>query len=225
MDVCFLHIGDDLELPAIMVASVRKVLGAVRIVQFTDGNTPKVPGVNNVIRKSFQDRLLMSFRLEHMADFDHEEAIFLDTDIVVMHDIRFVFERDFNVALTRRGGTIQLLAADPYAKYFPSGNVVDYMPYNSGVIFSTANDFWARCLELCRSLPTELQIWFGDQIAIKAVADSGDYMVADLSCDEFNYSPVSAEDRPENAHILHFKGKRKEWMRRSSVPIIRGGAS
>lgn len=224
MDVCFLHIGEDLGLPAIMVASVRKVLGAVRIVQFTDGETPKVPGVNDVIRKSFEERLLMTFRLEHMADFDHQEAIFLDTDIVVMHDIRCVFERDFDVALTRREGTIPFLSPGAYAKYFPSGNVVDYMPYNSGVIFSTANDYWAKCLEVCRNLPTDLQIWFGDQIAIKAVADSGDYVVADLSCDEFNYSPVSAEDRPENAHILHFKGRRKEWMRQYSAQSFRSDA-
>jgi len=213
MDVCFLHVGDDRSLPEIMVRSARLAMADAHIVQFTDEVTPPVAGVDTVIRRPVSGEELMIARLDHLAGFEHREAIFLDTDIIVRRDLREVFELSFDVALTRRYGVLVVADDDPFRQHFPSGNLIDYMPYNAGVMFSRTQDFWVDCRKACEDMHPDFRRWYGDQMALKAVVDRREYAVFELAAPILNYSPEHAQDRPDDALILHYKGARKAWMK------------
>lgn len=212
--ITFLHVGEDLTLPEIMVQSVRNALGSVEIIQMTDESTPVVSGVSSVVRKRFNG-YLMTFRMEHLAAL-RGEWITLDTDVVVNGDITQVFSQDFDVALTKRYGKI----------LDPDGiDIVEHMPYNTGVMFSRNHQFWEGAYkQLLLQMPQSAHKWWGDQLSVRIAADSGRFNVLELPCDKYNYTPA-AQGEKSDALVIHYKGKRKEWMINEHKHIRRTGDS
>ena len=200
LNITFLHVGKDSTLPTKMVASVKEVMPNANIVQLTDENTPIIKGVNTVIRKKYNG-LIMLFRLEHLASL-RGNWITLDTDMIIKKDLSHVFNQDFDVALTRRYGSI--IDAD-------GDDIVKIMPYNAGVMFSKNHEFWIEALNKLKSLDRKTHEWYGDQLAIKLIVDEHNYKVLELSCDEYNYTPQDKEER-KDVYVYHFKGQRKDWM-------------
>lgn len=198
----FLHVGEDVRLPELMVKSVLKAMPGVEIVQLTDMVTPQIKGVSSVIRKPY-DGLLMTFRMQHLAELTGD-WITLDTDIIVLKDLRSVFAKDypFDVALTRRYGKI--LDKDGI-------DIVAHMPYNTGVMFSRNRQFWKDAYKALLRMPASAHQWWGDQLSVRLAAESNRYSVLELNCDEYNYSP-DKEGEKKDVFVLHFKGKRKDWM-------------
>jgi hypothetical protein len=196
--VAFLHVGEDLRLPAVMVASAKRL--GYALVQMTDERTPAVPGADVVVRLPWEGERLMTYRLQHLAGLV-EPALVVDTDVVFVRDVRHVWEREFDVALTRRAGP----APDPNGV-----DLAEVMPYNTGVMFSRSRAFWERCHELCRGFPPEIQRWYGDQYAVRFAAP--EFKVLELPVDPYNYSPGSPEEDVSQRYLVHYKGARKEWM-------------
>ena len=87
LTVGFMHIGRISKVAQIMVASIRKTMPTARIVQMTDSNTKPVTGVDDVIRKRYDGKYPMPYRLLHLKDFPDADAVFLDTDVVVQRDL------------------------------------------------------------------------------------------------------------------------------------------
>lgn len=198
MNVGFLHVGPDLDLPRLMVESVKRHMPGARILQMTDRNTPAIAETQ---RARYDGKHLMTFRMDHLAALPAGEWLILDTDAIVQRDVSGVFKRQFDVALTRRRSPI----------LDPSGvDVTKAMPYNSGVMFCRNPEFWARCAEVCHSLPEDQRVWWGDQLAIAAVAP--EFNTLDLPCGEFNYTPGRISEDVSNRAIVHYKGNRKAWM-------------
>lgn len=192
--------GEDLTLPTLMVKSVLKAMPDSKIIQLTDMTTPQVKGVSSVVRKHYNG-LLMTFRMQHLADLDGE-WITLDTDVIVKKDLRSVFNEDFDVALTKRYGAI----------YDSDGNdVAKIMPYNTGVMFSRNKIFWKNAYKLLLTMPESAHKWWGDQLSVKLCAESNKFNLLELNCDEYNYTPTSESDK-KDVFVLHYKGKRKDWM-------------
>lgn len=200
LNITFLHIGKDATLPTKMVESVKEVMPKANIVQLTDQNTPIVKGVTTVIRKPYNGYIML-FRMEHLASL-RGHWITLDTDMIIKKDLSHVFDSDFDVALTRRYGVI--MDAD-------GNDIVKLMPYNAGVMFSKNHEFWKDALHKLQSLDKKAHEWYGDQLAIKLISDTNHYNVLELSCDEYNYSPQTPEER-KDVYVYHFKGQRKDWM-------------
>jgi hypothetical protein len=175
------------------------------IVQMTDKATPEVPGVDAVIRREWDGRNLMILRLAHLAALERHACVLLDTDIVVQHSLDHVFEQPFDVALTVRHERI---------KDENGVNVTELMPYNTGVMFSRHTGFWQKALEYCRQLPENHRDWWGDQLSVKHVADSGAFRVLELPCEKYNYSPRTEEEDVGGRYCVHYKGRRKSWMTR-----------
>lgn len=203
VSVGFLHVGADIALPSLMVASVRAAMPATEIVQMTDRVTPEVPGVDTAIRHDWDGRKMMIFRLAHLATLDRPASIILDTDVIVQRALDPVFARPFDVALTIRHEPVTDL---------DGANITPQMPYNTGVMFSRQTRFWAEALEYCRRLPDDRHDWYGDQLSVKHVADTGSFKVLELPCDEYNYSPRTEDENIEARYAVHYKGARKEWM-------------
>ena len=145
------------------------------------------------------------FRLAHLAALERAASILLDTDIIVQRPLDHVFERPFDVALTVRHQRIK----DP-----DGTNITPQMPYNTGVMFSRQARFWALALEYCRQLADNHHDWWGDQLSVKHVADTGSFDVLELPCDQYNYSPRTEDEILDERYAVHYKGMRKEWMMR-----------
>lgn len=198
--VTFLHVGEDSRLPELMVKSVLKAMPGAEIIQMTDMVTPQIKGVSSVVRKPY-DGYLMTFRMAHLAELKGE-WITLDTDIIVKKDLRHVFNESFDVALTRREGPI----------YDKDGiDIVTYMPYNTGVMFSRNSMFWKLAYKSLLMMPEQAHKWWGDQLSVRLTAENGHFNVLELDCDTYNYSPETEQDK-KDCFVLHYKGKRKEWM-------------
>ena len=200
MNIVFLHVGQDVSLPTRMVESVLNAVKGANVIQLTDEHTPIIKGVNNVVRKRFNGQIML-FRMQHLADL-RGEWITLDTDMIIKKDLSSVFDNDFDVALTRRYGSI----------FDKNGvDIVKLMPYNNGVMFSRNHEFWREALHSINFMDDELKKWWGDQVAVKEIAESGRYNVLELDCAEYNYTPKDADER-KDVYVYHFKGQRKEWM-------------
>jgi hypothetical protein len=208
--VSFLLVGDQ-PWAKEMVASAKDVLG-LPIIQMSDDETPEVPGVTHVVRIK-REIPLMPYRLMHLASFGHDEMLILDTDIIVKKPVDDVWDRKFDVALCQR--------KDKFCFDTVTGkNVANMMPFNTGVMFSRSNTFWAEAaIWLCDQ--PDYHDWYGDQMAVAEVCRGGKHHVLLLPGEEFNWSPLTESDT-SGARIWHYKGKfRKAWMSsRSSVDTI-----
>jgi hypothetical protein len=209
----FLHVGDDLSLPTLLVASLRKAMPSTRVVQLSDKTTAAVPGVDDTVRRDWDGTRLMSFRLEHYAALPEASWLLLDTDMIVQADVSVVFEMDgrFDVAMHRRESTI---VRPPAWEEFPEllgQDLASFMPYNTGVIFSRSARFWAVARQRLAGLEARYHRWFGDQVAVRMALETGDFRALDLH-PAFNYTPQEEHDDVRRAYIVHYKGKRKAWM-------------
>jgi hypothetical protein len=205
----FLLVGD-CPYAARMVACLKGV-NDCPVVQMSDLHTPKVAGVDEVIRLPFRIPL-MPYRLKHLANFPHTELLVIDTDVIAKAPIGNVWAKPFDVALTVRD----------YPLHNGVGAELD-MPFNTGVMFSRSQAFWQESYEWLMTQSAERQRWYGDQLAVAEVAKRGTYNVLSLSCDEYNWSPNSRSDT-SNAKFWHYKGAvRKKWIyeHRDSPDICR----
>jgi lipopolysaccharide biosynthesis glycosyltransferase len=205
--VAFLYVGALSKIPQIMVASVRAAMPRARIVQLSDYETKKVNGVDEVVRKHWDRKYMMPYRLLHLRDFQAERSVFLDADIVVQKDLGILFEDEFDVALTYRDET------DPSLRKTPEA--YDLMPFNAGVMLSRASGaaFWEEAYQSCLKMSEDSRQWFGDQLAIKEVAARTTLNVRQYPCALYNYSPARLEEELGDKYVIHYKGEtRKPWM-------------
>ncbi|MBI3571694.1 MAG: hypothetical protein HY082_11445 [Gammaproteobacteria bacterium] len=175
-----------------------------------DTDTKPVIGVDEVIRKRYDGRFLMPYRLLHLKDFPPTNAVFLDTDVIVQKDLSSIFSDAFDIALTRRYKPVRDLTGYDLAAE---------MPYNTGVMFSRASgiSFWQKAYEHCLTLPEQDREWWGDQVSIKAIADNTDLKLKEFPCDLYNYTPRNQDEDVSNKYVVHYKGPhRKEWMWRAA---------
>ena len=205
--VAFLYVGRVSKLPQIMVASVRAVMPGARIIQMSDYETRQVTGVDEIIRKHGNRKLLMPYRLLHVKEFPPGDTIFLDADVVLQKDISHLFQDEFDVALTFRDHT------DPSLRKSPEAH--ELMPFNTGVMLSRASGwaFWAEAHRLCLGMPEAHKAWFGDQLAVKEVAAHTLLSVKQYPCALYNYSPRLWDEDTSEKFVIHYKGEsRKGWM-------------
>ena len=197
MKLAFLHVNQDPKWAELMVASVRRFIDCEAL-QLTDIDTPLVSGCT-AVRRQFDGENLTMFKMEHLSNIDGEILV-LDTDIIVQKDISKVFAFDFDVALTWRDGPIWADNGQDLAKI---------MPINCGVMFSRSPAFWAHCLEWSKEHPGG---WYADQFAV--AANWRRFNVLRLNCDNFNHTPNTKAEDVSKRYVVHYKGKRKEWMLR-----------
>jgi lipopolysaccharide biosynthesis glycosyltransferase len=182
--------------------SIREAIPGARIVQFTDERTPIFSFADEAIRRPIRNLGFMEFRIHHFASYPHKEMLFLDADTIVQKDPWDVFLNDFDVALTARAEPLTSGGVD----------VTDQMPYNTGVMFSKGTKFWRKVCEGLKAYPLDARNWFGEQVEIAKVVKSGQFNVLEVSDAEYNYTPKKRDEDVSSRYIVHYKGKRKEWM-------------
>lgn len=202
----FIDIGDvtPIRLASRMVKSVRKNIPDARVVQFTHKADNALSFVDDVVIRSANGMGLMEARIDHFANYPHDEALFLDPDILVQKDVWEVFDNPFDIAIAHRNEPLTLDGAD----------VSKDMPYNTGVIFSRGVNFWRATLELMKPMSLDDRNWFGDQIAVAQLIKDGHFKVREIDNKIYNYSPKKESENVSACSIVHYKGNRKEWMLR-----------
>lgn len=200
---------DMMRLASRMVASVRRVIPRSSIVQFTCAKTHALPFADKVIVRAMDGLGLMESRVDHFAHFEHDEALFLDPDILVQKDVWPVFDSAFDVALTARNAKLVCDGEDRS----------DDMPYNTGVMFSRGNGFWRAALKKMRGMSLDDRNWFGDQIAVAELVKAGGFNVLELPGEVYNHTPATESEDVSDKAVVHYKGVRKKtWMLRKRMP-------
>lgn len=184
-----------------MIASVREVMPGVEVHHLTDEHTAEIDGVDST--RVFYGEMPMAVRrmLHHAAC--EGEWLFVDSDVLIRRDVRDVFDKPFDVALTDRDGTVT-----NEAKFAAQ------MPYNIGVTFSRSQKFWYAVVQHLSGLTPQQQHWMGDQLVVNAMVKAGGmgFTIATVPGRIYNYPPRSEEDIPEDAAIIHYKGPRKKYL-------------
>jgi hypothetical protein len=199
--VSFFHVGDIPKYLPAMLASVKQHLPDWPVVMMTDEDCIAPQGVDEVVRKPYYG-LLSKSRMEHLRDYPHDEMLILDTDVLVRGDLSHVFERDFDVALTKRYRPVRTETGYDMTKIYP---------YNCGVMFSRSRRFWFDCAEFLEGQQVDINQWMGEQLSMCVVAESGNHRVLDLKVDEYNWTPTFRGETSD-AYIFHMKGNRKDWF-------------
>ena len=188
--------GEHLHIAKHLIRSCREVMPDVVVVQLTDYKTPAI--CDDVRRIGGQLPMAVR-RITHHAELEGD-WLFIDTDCVILKDVRPVFEDDFEIALTDRKGSVW--------EKSPYGMV---MPYNMGVTFSRGVSFWKLVLKYLRNLPAQYQQWEGDQRVVCELVRAG-YPVKVLPGRIYNFTPFTKDEPLDHAAILHLKGPRKSWI-------------
>ncbi len=187
-------------LPALMLASVRRAMPDVEIVQFTTDARMRLAEVDRIV---IRPELPLATALLETRTSVSGDWLFLDTDVIVREDVRHVFDQPFDVAFATREGTLR---PHEIGTKFMANN-----RFNSGVAFSRSQQFWRDALANLRTMSEGRQRWCGDQESLTKIVDSGRYQVRVLP-NRYNYPPFTAAERLDDKSIVHFKGKRKAWM-------------
>jgi Nucleotide-diphospho-sugar transferase len=190
------------QMAGLMLDSVRKVMPDVEIHHLADGKCTALKGADAVHR--IPEPMPMAVRRMTLQSQCEGDWLFMDADVIAQKDVSHVFDdKDFDVALTNRDGTIT-----NEAKY------AAVMPYNTGVVFSRSPAFWKMVLHHLKNQPMQLQDWTGDQLVICEMMKQGafGFKVKVLPGATYNYPPKFAGDGADAA-LAHFKGNRKAYLK------------
>lgn len=196
--------------------SLEKLTGDFKLVLLTDATT-KVPDniFSEIVRNDIDAMALMYERtriqLEYMEATDPVAAsslLFLDTDMLILHDWVFKLNDQHALALTIRHN---------------EGTLV-----NGGFILinlarkSEALDIWKEVLHTYKTKFSNQLAWWGDQLAwdeiLHRFSEDSRHPIVTLQCSTHNYSPSYKEALMDLVHLdptiglLHFKGERKRLM-------------
>lgn len=173
--------------------------------QLTDESTPALPGCQ-VARFERGDKPFILWRAEAYAALN-EPGVYLDTDLIVQRNLEAVMALDFDAALAKTKAVVR----DPEGV-----NLTELMPYNGGVVFVKNPEFWPSVVEHMLTQHPDRHRWYGDQFSLAAVAKR--FNIIELPNTLYNYTPklsdIERNSDLSDKWILHFKGKRKEWMPR-----------
>ncbi len=185
-----------------MIDSVRKRMNC-QVVQLTDPITPPLD-VDAVERHDPRGKHWMSFVLG-IIRVQPPETLYIDTDCVVQEDVSWVFENEFDVAMTFKNGKCPA---------YKDKNGVNYpMPINGGVAFLRRPEFWDEVLRRVELIEEPImRVWWGSQIIEYRLVKEGKFKVLLLDANRFNYSPDSPDEDLSGKAVIHYKGaKRKTW--------------
>lgn len=187
-----------------LVRNVREVLPGIEFVQISNDKARKVKGINGILRIDVNEPLMVwRLKAHQYAHSLADQVIFVEPDVRFKENVLDVFDDpDFDVAITKReievnwaGEKLSLRA-----------------PYTLGCTFSRSDEFWRQAKLECQKLEEADQNWVGDMIAMAITANSGAFKVKLMEGPVYNHVPNERDEVFTPAKVLHFKGKRKQWL-------------
>jgi hypothetical protein len=198
-----------------LIENLRDIYGNTDIVQVSDEKTPIVKGVNHVLRVP-RTMPLMTWRLKA-----HQEAHALEDELLMVEpDVRFLKRID---ELFDDGDSEIIISTRDCSAEWGEENLGETTPYTMGSSISRNREFWREAKLVCQTLPERDQHWIGDMKAIKAVVDSGKFKVRVVPGEIYNHIPNSVDDIG-NAKVMHYKGRRKNWLFPLATEVVNEAA-
>ena len=180
-----------------MMASVREHMPNVGLTQLTDMVSRKIEGVDEVRRVDGKTYPFILYK--HMASIP-EPFIRVDYDMIFQGDITHVLDEDIDLAFNLHGDQ---KVEQSWGQAYPYAACLWGAKRRSREF---AEDFRDRHMMSRRN------DWMGLIPSINEVIVTGKYKIKALPGNIYNYCPEDRNDRPQNALVLHFKGRRKHWM-------------
>ncbi len=192
-----------------MVASVRRTMAEVKVVQLTDLTSRAVKGIDGVRRKPAEPMALL--RMRHQAGLSGD-WLFVDTDVIFERSVESMFRKSFDIAIPKRN----------WDHLKPAPGFTERMPFNTGVMFSRCPSFFAEAYARLRLLSDQQQHWMGDQEVINDILteDRPRYGVRYINGLRYNFPPVVPDpdakaklaELRSQVKITHYKGAARKAM-------------
>jgi len=229
------------ELAKLSIASVRKVDPYAKIVVYTDepDSTPHIEGTERRLMTPGRPAMIANLdaQVNFMLTTEHSDnVLFLDSDIIMRWAFPFDSRSDLYVTWRDHEG---------WSNGEKVIGVAELMPYNYGVVGASVNPrsieafIWLRARII--QMGIKYQNWYGNQMALADLcgrrAESGSITsvrkiswhhtddkgtpitITQLPCEIYNYTPEKEYEDITGKYILHFKGNRKDWMKKYAEAI------
>ncbi len=212
----FLHIGQDVLCPKLMVRSIRHTMPKAQVIQVTDKESPGLPEVDAVERfPAFSGERLMLERLQGFSELGlNEAAYYIDTDLLWYRPPpapNDVLEGDVRIAACTRSFDKQMLLegkthGQSFGEYFgqPLGEV---FPILASVTSTRTSDVWKEVLDVLLALNEKYLVWYGDQEALKRYVRTTPYVP--LPEEQYACLPEFIGEVPP-PYAIHFKSKQRK---------------
>jgi hypothetical protein len=205
MKIIFFHIGET-SMPTMLAKSIIK--HGHEPVFLTDLVTADIPGCETHRYDSTQPNVIR-FRMESYAKYN-QPGIYLDSDMLVMHDLTPIMGLDFDVALTK----VSHVIIDPEGV-----NLTEVMPYNGGFIAVKDQSFLPAIWNMAECHKDDnVNEWFTDQVILAKIAKTRH--VVELPVKIYNRTVKRPDVDTTGAWILHFKGNGKPLMEEYAKDIL-----
>lgn len=210
-----LMIVGDTNQAEMLVRTIQCISPNSRIIQVSDDRTVEIPGISRVERFPYNVSNLMEFRLKAFANLKlTHTAAYIDTDMLLMRDFSvsdllgsedaLVCERTFGKDDLINISYLGLNLSEYEGKTF--GEVYPYL-----ASFTVTRDyrFWMRCLDELMKLDEKFRHWYGDQEALRIVANDPSLRVAKIPEKIVSCLPEH-KNLTSEAIFVHYKGIRRK---------------
>jgi hypothetical protein len=207
----FFHVGDNVELPSMLVDSINWSNPDSTIVFCTDEYTPEIKGVSRRVEITGDRDRLMTYRLAAFARSGVEQpAIYLDTDMLVLKELNPAeLLGGCNIAMCRRFFSLDA----PFNGNFGGLDFREYdqkplgqiYPYVACCTITRDASLWHSLHQILLDLDPKFHIWYGDQEALREFAKKNAESTRPLSEEIFGCLPEEVSHLSK-ASIIHFKG-------------------
>jgi len=217
MNFCFFHVGADIDVPQMMVNSIRKFNPDAEIFYCTDRFSPAIQGVHRIEFDGNPNELML-FKVNSFANSSiNGPAIYLDTDMLCCREIKFddnlhykdiyLCQRSFDTQNLFNGNFLGLDFMEYDKK--PLGEVYPYLACATITVNSVV---WKEIASLCDNLSQKFKIWYGDQEALKFFVHNTNSKVDFIQEHKWACLPEYSKYFTE-INFMHFKGARKKLMK------------
>ena len=210
--IAFFWVGENIEIPSVLVKSIRKVYpnDDIKITHLTNMKTPNIDGVTNTIRSELSKELMLA-RLEAYVNYTHNDNLtyFYDADSILLDKLN-LDSFDDNYYFVKRNFEDNWLINNPefIEKYpeFSNKYFNDVMPYYAGgMLVRNGYSFFKELLQHCKDLQENFHNWYGDQVSQKILFDNKKFDIKFIDQNIF-LKIIKKELKSEEIEILNMLG-------------------
>lgn len=213
----FLQVGHDITVNY-FVKSILLSNPNAHIIQCSDPNTAKIPGVSEHFILNSNINNLMTFRLEIFSKLNLKRpAIYLDTDMIIFDEININETlSNFDVVCCKRSFNLDAIFSSNFKglnfNEYENKLLNDVFPYLACFTVSKNNLFWEACYQDILNLDKKFHYWYGDQESIKNIIFSNTFNIGFIPESVFACLPEYVSSVESFPKCIHFKGPERKLL-------------
>lgn len=230
--IVFFWIGENTEIPQVLVDSIRLVMGdEINVVQLTNHTTNEIHDVNEVKRFDLSNQVMIA-RLEAYSQYMPltENTLFCDADIIFINKLKLPENNSKKIFLLPRQKDFNINHTYPeFYEEFVGKKANEVMPFLFCAIAIQGNQqiFFEKLLETCKKLPARFHRWYGDQYSLfletKEKLDNFKLLEPNIYQHEIKESLMPSyleKIYNEGVQMLHFKGPDSKIFQEQALMLL-----